>query len=273
MDRGSVIRLGIVVALGMSGGLGGYWNACGQAGAPSRADDVEQTIAALLDDWRTQSAAYHGADRSVLMQLDCYSAIVALGPCAIPHLLDEIQAVGPVAPLGSLLEDITKMPWTARGLRHFRGGRPPGEVLSAQRDEIMGWWERGPGGVREEFERLKVEWTERVPEGADRVWLYRVETSLVVGYGHLSSTQPIPTDAGRTYLAVEALGIAVLPILLEEVEAGNVEWLPLILRLTDGAPPVNSMLSAEMRVAQVREWWDANKQEWLIPWPEDEAEE
>lgn len=213
------------------------------------------------------------SDSNWMWALPEYRAIVALGPPVLPYLVERVcngpaDRTGPRAlDLLPAFTEITKWDPTVWAQPTADAG------LASQRDAVAAWWTGGAPGIDGTFSDLHAAWHEAVGQGTDEVVLYTLEMRLRPGYGSMSQSRPIPTAPGRIYLRVEALGIAVLPMLLEEVEAGHVEWLPLIIRLTDGAPPVNPMLTVEMRVAQVREWWEANKQDWLIPWPEEDKDE
>jgi len=256
------------------GAIGTTTPAMAQEGAADTGLSVEDRFELAYARWRERTAGPdRRSDSNWMGELPEYRSIVALGPAVLPHLVERVRSgpadrTGPRAlDLMPAFVEITK--WDPTSWADATGGAS----LASQRDAVARWWADGARAIDAAFRDLRAAWHAEAGEGVDEVVLYSLEMRLRPGYGSISQSRPIPTAPGRIYLRVEALGIAVLPVLLEEVEAGNVEWLPLILRLTGGAPPVNSMLSVEMRAAQVREWWEANKQDWLIPWPQDEAEE
>lgn len=58
------------------------------------------------------------------------------------------------------------------------------------------------------------------------------------------------------------LGIPALPFMVEKVKRGEIEFIPAISKLTDGK------LKKGATQAECLEWWNKNKQKWLIPFGE-----
>ena len=61
------------------------------------------------------------------------------------------------------------------------------------------------------------------------------------------------------------LGIPALPFMIERVKQGEIDFIPLISKLTD------TKLAETATTEQCLAWWEANKQKWLIPFPEPNA--
>ncbi len=78
------------------------------------------------------------------------------------------------------------------------------------------------------------------------------------------------------YQAIEDLGIAVLPCIVEMLKEGKHDFIDMAVKLTDNKPPVRGEppstlpVAEELKAERFLRWWEQNKQDWLIPWPEEE---
>jgi len=143
-------------------------------------------------------------------------------------------------------------------------GGPPDAVAIWLR-----WWGEGPEFAAQSFRDLRARWPETATPGRRLLWA--TETYLDTIHGQLHTQQRQLTPAGEVYDAIQCLGIAVLPHIVETLREGEADFLPIALELTDGAGGLGDP-TRPPEVAAFLEWWEANKQDWLIPWPEEPEE-
>lgn len=102
------------------------------------------------------------------------------------------------------------------------------------------WWREGRRNVDKQFGSLYSQWRMRRQAGEE--------------------------DAAHgLYRRMRGLGIAVLPCMIEEVRAGDTTLIPDISRLTD------NQVRPDATSAKVISWWEANKQNWILPAPTAQA--
>jgi hypothetical protein len=82
-------------------------------------------------------------------------------------------------------------------------------------------------------------------------------------YGHRVMQLPLGVFA-------VALGTAVLPRMMEKLEAGDERILPAFRQIAVGQPVIPPEV-AESREACLN-WWKASKQDWIIPFPDQRTE-
>jgi len=61
-----------------------------------------------------------------------------------------------------------------------------------------------------------------------------------------------------------AMGLVALPSLLQKLREGRHDLLSVVVRITDGRANA-SAADPEARTQLCLAWWEANKQDWLIP--------
>lgn len=128
------------------------------------------------------------------------------------------------------------------------------------------WWAEGAGGARRRFDAAYARW-KQVKTGNDMpLWSLEYtynEPSKWVGIRRVQLT-----PAGEVYLALKDLGIETLPFIVEKLQQGDYDLLPLALELTDQTPWAPTIGNPEASAKWFLDWWAEHKQDWLIPWPD-----
>ncbi len=104
------------------------------------------------------------------------------------------------------------------------------------------WWRGGPQFTRARLEAKHSEWKAMKKEN-------QLEKS----------------NANSKLSEMTDLGIPAIPFMVEKVKQGETDFIPLISKLTD------KKLAETATKEQCLAWWEANKQKWLIPFPEPNA--
>ncbi|MBN1803650.1 MAG: hypothetical protein JW837_00225 [Sedimentisphaerales bacterium] len=103
-------------------------------------------------------------------------------------------------------------------------------------ESIENWWKGGRKQARERFESLYQKWKDDKANGKS-------------------------LDADKMKKSIQALGIETLPFLIDKVKQGDTEWVEVISKLTAGKLDKNAY------IFQCIEWWEKDKENWLIPFP------
>ena len=111
---------------------------------------------------------------------------------------------------------------------------------------------------------IKAEWPEARPWGKYPSARYFVE--WWEGGQALADEMFAEAYAEGDYERVAALGTAVLPRMMEKLEAGDERILPAFRQIAVGQPVIPEK-AAESREACLN-WWKENKQHWTIPFPD-----
>ncbi len=222
------------------------------AAQPPAAGDVESLFEAKYAAWaawlQEHASPSSKIDLSTLFDNQPFRDIVALGPPAVPYMVDKMQENHWI---GEALSRITTYRWHTIRLGPGPGqwvwmveefpdmvneSRPPGGVEVWPR-----WWTEGPKHTGERFAALYGEWKALKDEGREE-------------------------DAQAKYQRITDLGIAALPWLVEKVQAGDTAPIPALSTLTDGE------VKPDATAEQCVEWWNANKANWTLPWGENGAQ-
>ncbi len=124
--------------------------------------------------------------------------------------------------------------WTKNQLAEIRRGD-----ANTLPDLWSQWWRGGPQFTRARLEAKHSEWKAMKKEN-----------------------QPEKSNANSKLSEMADLGIPAIPFMVEKVRQGETDFIPLISRLT------NKELAETATKEQCLAWWEANKQKWLIPFPE-----
>lgn len=174
-----------------------------------------------------------------------FQEIVGLGLSAVPHIMNKLEK-GEAWGLEYALGRITK--WTFHyGKRVESPGRyvlfieeypdmqhSPDPPMA--RDVCLRWWRGGRRETPERFAKLYAEWKTLKSEGKE-------------------------DEAQQKYQRIKDLGIDALPLIVEQLRAGNMDLMPVMSYLTDGQCPTTDR-------QQCVQWWDANRDKWTLPLPE-----
>jgi hypothetical protein len=158
-----------------------------------------------------------------------YRSIFDLGIPAVPYMIEKIEQ-GNWA-LGDGVTIITK--------KRFEEYERPEFIVNDSKSTagaVVKWWEKGRKDTLVKFDKL-----------------YREKNDF--------------KSKGRSHEVIKksqeicALGIAALPYLFRNVEQGDLELLEIISKLTNGK------VNPKSRIQECISWWQQNKEDWLIPFP------
>ncbi len=251
------------------------------ADAPS----TQAVFRAKYDDWlKVREAALRGPagasdvfDVEAVFDNDAFRALVGLGLRVLPIMM---EAVHRDSLLGYPMFLITKWRyhevrteqngitfWTVEEYPDMRQRRTVDAVAVWAR-----WWNEGAKGVDERYAGLKARWA--TLSTAERTTLWTTEAFYTREDQSLHEQRTRITEAGRVYAAVQGVGIAVLPSLVGDLQKGHFEFLDIALALTGRPAHLPGIeLPATRRAQAFLAWWEQNKQDWLIPWPDEPTPE
>jgi hypothetical protein len=221
------------------------------AAQPPAAGDVESLFEAKYAAWaawlQEHASPSSKIDLSTLFDNQPFRDIVALGPPAVPYMVDKMEQNHWI---GEALSRITKFKWHER-----RVGPGPGqwvwiieefpELAEETRWPWRGlwrkWWNEGSQKTPQWFDQRYREWQEVLAQGKG-------------------------LEAQEKYQRIIDLGIGALPYMVEKIQAGDTALVGAVSTLTQGA------VGATATPAQCIEWWNANKANWTLPWGENGAQ-
>ncbi len=132
------------------------------------------------------------------------------------------------------------------------------------------WWRHGHERTAAAFGGLMAQWSQCLRAQDTTLWTTR--TFYSKEKNDIREEKAL-TPAGQVYWGIERLGTAVLPYLVEQMQAGHYEFASMAYRLTDNKPPEPDLLiaSSKTRTEKFLTWWEQNKQDWIMPWPDTPA--
>lgn len=101
------------------------------------------------------------------------------------------------------------------------------------------WWQNGEKLTEESFNAIYSKWNKMKKETKGEKYVAHKEFNKMID-----------------------LGIPTIPFMVEKITRGEIEFIPVISKLTDGK------LKKGATQAECLEWWNKNKQQWLIPFGE-----
>jgi hypothetical protein len=133
---------------------------------------------------------------------------------------------------------------------------------------LLAWWEAGQKGTTERFERAYSEWNRLKVRQSLLSVLHRTYTDHIEAI----STSPVEvTEMGKVFENITGLGLGALPPMMERLRGGDYGVLPFIAQITgEEATPLSPDLRQpiEERARLCLEWWDKNKEQWTVPFPD-----
>lgn len=161
-----------------------------------------------------------------------YKAIVALGPAAVPLIVEKLQAD----------PSFIWLAWACTGITKVSGDPT---VNPWAKETKLEWWTGGQKRVNERFELVYKLWEDAQTRGEAK-------------------------GAEKLRKTLRGLGIAAIPLMIEKAKAGDEALLPLVKELTNGAANVSGE-KPEQRIASAAAWWNNHRKEWLISFPDQES--
>jgi len=157
-----------------------------------------------------------------------YEEIVKLGPSVLPYLVEKVRQDPEFQWIGWAWARITKI-----------SGDPDVNPW-AKEDRILDWWEGGQKRVNQRFESLYAVFKE-----------YKVQGNQI--------------EADNTAKSIcYGLGIGALVPMMDKLQAGDTDVLPMIREITGGAANTSGP-TAQKQAEACLAWWHKNKNDWIIP--------
>ena len=186
-----------------------------------------------------------------------FRALYALGVPAVPLMIDKMQQSPDEAyPLANAVERITQKVFAANEY-------PVGKVgdLHEEAKLYLAWWATGRKDVRAKFDKFYADLKAAKKDGdnvisMDETIYDNVNKKVTIQRNSL-------TPFGEAYTGIENLGVDVLPIIFEKVQANDYDLLTIFSDLTGGKGHFNGKV--EKRAMDLVNWWGKNKDKWLLP--------
>ncbi len=198
-----------------------------------------------------------------------FERIAALGLPALPLIVAKMKEPGPPQFLVYAARAIARKAFPRAA---FAG--PAGWADHRQEAALwVQWLNGGPDAIASAFEQALGQWREAAV--GDFVPLWTTETDYDRQMHDTCTMGRKLTPAGEAYQTILDHGVAVLPLLAERFRQGDYDFLPIAMSIAGGQPstPSGKALPAKQRAEAFLAWWDQNKQDWLIPWPDAPAPE
>lgn len=219
---------------------------------PSKKVDMKTEFERLyLESKKTPS--YSSNPEAVISENPAYMRLIALGPRCVPLIWKKVDNGVP--------DRVILMGVAARILKV----KPDAETR-ARRETFKKWLrmtvDKGYGDAKGRFAALKAKWTKEKTRSKDMVlWS---DASILDQEFKVIRTKRKLTKLGEVYQSIEGLGVFVLPCLIDDLAAGNLDWLPIVEHLTDGkAPMIKGRASVDAK--RCVEWWKKHKAQWTVP--------
>jgi hypothetical protein len=192
---------------------------------------------------------------------DCdeYERLVALGPRAVPFMVEEIAALEKsrkgadqgdarrTVPTFLLREAVERIVH-----KKFKNDA-----------EVVTWW-RSRGEAPARFRQAYAQWRRAKADGQSAL---QVEETVYDDRSKTLQTRQTRTELGQAYFAIRDLGIDAMPLIIETIKAGDYDLLPIFgdvggLRLR----PEHAGPLAE-QAKDALHWWEVCREECLLPPP------
>ncbi|HOX39203.1 MAG TPA: hypothetical protein PL033_14560 [Candidatus Brocadiia bacterium] len=193
---------------------------------------------------------------SDLTKHESVSRIASMGPAIVPLLIAKIEADRKAALLSWMVPNFTH--------KYYN------EPLDAwgTGDRYLKWWREERKMMPKDFAEAFIRW-----QNAKKTTLYLTEGGAYFDdTGKVVSCSMKSTELGIAYDQIANLGIDVLPIIVEQFSKGEYDLYPVFWRVvgkvSNGRVKTQRSDILDERIKFTLQWWEANKQDWLLPPPE-----
>ncbi|MBM3301869.1 MAG: hypothetical protein FJY85_18195 [Deltaproteobacteria bacterium] len=189
-----------------------------------------------------------------------FQAIVALGPTALPFILEKLELEQ--NPQDSALRSAV---WCITWKRFPKHEWPEGTFGDPKTEAKMylRWYANWQEDTRQRFDKAYERWKQLKRDSAKQAVL-RANEVVYDDEAKTVSEATRTTRLGEVYQEMRDLGIAILPLIVDKLKARDYDLLPLLGQLT-GAQGLSATGTVEERVAFTLAWWENSKHKWLIP--------
>jgi len=219
-------------------------------------DEMEALFEKKYEAWkkyRKQQSPSPSSFRTIYMEGQPYLEMLKLGIPALPYMMKKIEndaydggrdLVWIVSKITNKKFHITRTGQKPGGFRWTVEEFPDMNDLTSPPSRYklwLRWWKEGKKLTAQQFEKFYQQWKKLNRQGKE-------------------------TEAKAKYQRVIDLGVAALPYILDKVKQGDVELVPAISVLTD------NKVKKDAKQSECLDWWESNKQKWLIPFPNIKAD-
>lgn len=172
-------------------------------------------------------------------QFECpqFKEIVKIGPPALPHIVWKIEKNPDEQLLWRAIAEIAKVKIRVKYDEEKKMTVfPDFSTVKPGEDVYVHWWKTARQNTPKHFKKLYNEWQELKKQKKNE-------------------------QAKEKYRKILHLGIAALPYMIEKAEQGDTELIAGISEFTDGK------VRKDAPVSECLNWWEQNKEKWLIPFP------
>lgn len=242
------------IALCLFGGLAGL-AACAQNAPEPITAQFTQRFAA----WQNWVAGQPG--RALLTIGDAYRDLVDLGPSAAPFFAEKMLAAGNPNEAAAMAEALARVTDKRFGREEWPAGKYLDPVIRVRL--YVQWWKQGRQQTAADFDRLYARWTALKAQG-DLVFTREV---YIVTYDDeqkalVSKRTQQQTELANVYDDLTDIGVDILPLIIEKFNTNDYDLLPIFRELTHIVPRGQNL---DEQIAYCVKWWEANKEEWMIP--------
>jgi hypothetical protein len=230
---------------------------------PSKGVDVEQRFSELLKE-AVDSPSGAPFPAWAIEAVPAYRKMVALGPRCLPYL---------TAQLGTGKHPDPDLVYVAIVIMRVK---EPVVKWTGDMEQLAQWVRQfGGNGYRVAkgaFPELRNRWeTTKAKKGSSELWQEVAVWNDEIGA--LEVRRKL-TPLGEIYRSIEAYGLFVLPLLMEEVKNGNWDFVPIIQAMIGSGEAVGlpGRAPARLYADACLQWWKESQAEWTVllpPPPED----
>ena len=240
--------LGIIIALGGTSVIAWAEEAGHVPGG--REAEMRERFEELYRKSRKALPSYSSTLTGIVADNPALEDIISLGPECLPQLMAKIREDDFKAPLLYVAYSILKIKMVEFG------------TDSECREHLEDRMKSGYEEAEKAFEKLRKElFAERRRAPTLELWRDIVELDPEF---KVLTTRRERTRLGEVYHRIQALGTFALPFLLNEIEKGHSDFLPIVGFLTNMKAPVVGGRVEEV-ARNVLRWWKQHDSEWLLP--------
>jgi hypothetical protein len=232
--------------------------AVSQGTTPSREGVSDAELEQLYEAWLTSLREPETVLSSGARQTSSpyFTAMVAKGPTAVPFMIAKLDSA-PTPDVASFLMTSLSRITHARPFSKEEARRMS---TDAKAKAWVTWFRTLDENVNRLFREKAVAWLSFA--GAREPTLWSETTFYDPRMGELQTRREL-TEAGKAYEGLLDLGIPILPLLVERLRAGQTCFIPVFEELTKSGAVVHGP-NAETTSRNCVDWWERNKEDWVI---------
>jgi hypothetical protein len=176
------------------------------------------------NDWKAYCKKIeYSSEASLRLQSEDYKALINMGVNSIPYIIDKAENDKDFVWIGWVWGEVTRV-------------IPDPKINPWAKESISSWWRGGRQKARERTEGLYVKWKD-------------------------NKAKNLHKEAESNKDSIRALGIVAMPVIIEKLKGGDIEFVEVVSDIT------NNKVKKNATVEECIKWWNENKENWLIPFP------